>query len=398
MVSRFFLTGLLVILIFIIAVLSTPSFIPHFDIQTMRLYEMNRCFMDGQIPCRWAPDLGNKYGYPLFNYYAPLPFYIGEIFYLLSGSLSFSVKILIVLSLTGMYTFCYLLTRRIWQENKSAVVSIVYTVISYLAVTILLSGAPGELWSLMLLPGILWGITAFHKNQQKSTALVTALMGTFFILSHHISASSFLLFSPIVIIGLYFSQIEVKLIRRYLLFIIFSLLLSAFYWIPLVFESNLTHMGEIPWKYLVTLDRTGYNFLPVSTEKPPERPEMGGYKLLTGETEVIDFKSGTNWITFSANTKTHSIIRITQYYFPNWQLVIDGKQEKIEYENNNLGLITFIVSPGNHSISLKLIDTPVRIVANLLTLGGFLLYLFFLLIQFPRVYNWLTYYLKGLNR
>ena len=41
----------------------------HDDLQVMRLYEMRRCFNDGQIPCRWAPDMDNNYGQAMFNYY-----------------------------------------------------------------------------------------------------------------------------------------------------------------------------------------------------------------------------------------------------------------------------------------------------------------------------------------
>ena len=51
----------------------------HDDLQVGRLYEMDLCFRDGQIPCRWVPDMGYGYGYPLFNYYPPLPFYFGEL-------------------------------------------------------------------------------------------------------------------------------------------------------------------------------------------------------------------------------------------------------------------------------------------------------------------------------
>ena len=44
-------------------------FTMHDDLQVMRLFEMDRCLQDGQIPCRWAADLGAGYGQPMFNYY-----------------------------------------------------------------------------------------------------------------------------------------------------------------------------------------------------------------------------------------------------------------------------------------------------------------------------------------
>jgi hypothetical protein len=51
-----------------------PGFFPmHDDLQAFRIYEMDKCFSDFQIPCRWVPDAGYQYGYPQFNYYPPLP-------------------------------------------------------------------------------------------------------------------------------------------------------------------------------------------------------------------------------------------------------------------------------------------------------------------------------------
>ena len=40
------------------------------DMQFFRVFEMSKCFADNQFPCRWVPDLGYGYGYPLFIYYS----------------------------------------------------------------------------------------------------------------------------------------------------------------------------------------------------------------------------------------------------------------------------------------------------------------------------------------
>ena len=52
----------------------------HDDLQATRQLELNKCFVDGQVPCRWVPDLGYGFGYPLFNYYPSLPYLIGQPF------------------------------------------------------------------------------------------------------------------------------------------------------------------------------------------------------------------------------------------------------------------------------------------------------------------------------
>ena len=81
--SRYFFPVVLLILI-----IPTFSFLlqpgmywnMHDDMQMIRQFEMEKCFQDRQIPCRWAPDVGYGYGLPLFNYYPPLPYLIGQTF------------------------------------------------------------------------------------------------------------------------------------------------------------------------------------------------------------------------------------------------------------------------------------------------------------------------------
>ena len=74
-----FLLGLALSISLLWPLFVASSFTHHDDVEMIRLYEMDQCFKDHQIPCRWVPDLGGIYGYPLFNYYAPLPYYFGEL-------------------------------------------------------------------------------------------------------------------------------------------------------------------------------------------------------------------------------------------------------------------------------------------------------------------------------
>src|SRR3989338_3517629 len=87
-----------IVLLFILIIpafstLLRPGYFPmHDDIQGMRLLQMDKCIRDLQIPCRWVPDMGYGYGYPQFNYYAPMPYYIMEAFHLVGFGFLDSVK------------------------------------------------------------------------------------------------------------------------------------------------------------------------------------------------------------------------------------------------------------------------------------------------------------------
>jgi len=82
----------------------------HDDLQILRLQQLDTCLKSGQIPCRWIPDAGFGYGYPMFNYYPPLPFYLAEAFHLVGLNYFWSVKIVFLLSFLLPSLFIYLLT------------------------------------------------------------------------------------------------------------------------------------------------------------------------------------------------------------------------------------------------------------------------------------------------
>ena len=81
MLKRFFHSSFFWPVLLLVLIIPTFSFLikpglywnMHDDMQLVRQLEMDKCLKDGQIPCRWTPDLGYGYGYPLFNFYPPLP-------------------------------------------------------------------------------------------------------------------------------------------------------------------------------------------------------------------------------------------------------------------------------------------------------------------------------------
>ena len=79
----------------IVLALSLPSIFPlmqkgyfpmHDDTQVARVISMTRAIQDGQFPVRSVKDLGYGFGYPLYNFYGPLPYYVGSFFSLIGYS------------------------------------------------------------------------------------------------------------------------------------------------------------------------------------------------------------------------------------------------------------------------------------------------------------------------
>ena len=79
----------------------------HDDTQVARVVTMGKALRSGQFPVRWVSDLGYGYGYPIFNFYGPLPYYVGGALYALgfSGLLATKIMMLLGMILAGITMF-----------------------------------------------------------------------------------------------------------------------------------------------------------------------------------------------------------------------------------------------------------------------------------------------------
>ena len=211
----------------------------HDDLQVMRLFEMDRCFENGQIPCRWVADLGQNYGQPLFNYYSALPYYLGEAFHLIGFSLVDTVKILFLLSLFLSGAFAYLLSREFMKENSALISAIAYLAVPYHAVDIFVRGALSESWGLTLIPLVLFALVRICKKPVVGNALLLTLSLAALLTTHNITV---LISAPIILVfGLYFFLAN-KDHKKQTLYIAPAVLLgvglSAFFLFPVLFEQS----------------------------------------------------------------------------------------------------------------------------------------------------------------
>lgn len=232
------------------------------DFHFFRLYEFDKCIKALQIPCRWAPDSGAGYGEPLFNYYGQLVYAFGEIFHLFNFSLIDSLKITFIFSLVGSAIAMFFLARKIWKDNLSAVISsILYLYAPYRAVDVWVRGALPEAFSFIYFPLIILEIENYLETSKKKHLLTFSLLIALLITTHNLSV---ILFAPFLIIWTIFRFLQIKKIRPFLELLvagIFAGLLSAFYILPIIFESkfvdiNSTTIGYFDWRaHFITINQ-----------------------------------------------------------------------------------------------------------------------------------------------
>jgi hypothetical protein len=156
------------------SLVQAPFFITvHDQVQPERISEMARAVLDGQIPPRYVGNLGYGFGYPLFNFYAPLAYYFGALVYLSGFSLIASTKIMVILGFITAGVSMYYAACGIWSKKASLVAAILYLLAPYHAVQVYVRGSVGELYAYALLPLILRAVLSMysHKTERKTLVL-----------------------------------------------------------------------------------------------------------------------------------------------------------------------------------------------------------------------------------
>lgn len=217
--------------------------------QIANLYQMVRGFESGQLPPRWAPDFSYGYGYPFFNYFYPLPHYLGSWFFLLSGSLITALKWVFLIGIPISAILMYEWVTR--QSGKWAgwAAAVIYVYTPYRAVDLYVRGAVGEALCFMFLPLVglaVWWV--FEKaNFWRVGVLAVSVAGL--ILCHNLIPLIFLPWVSLYALVLALQQKSGRGFFRFVAGVLLGLAMSSFFWFPAFWERGLL-TGQTPFNYI----------------------------------------------------------------------------------------------------------------------------------------------------
>lgn len=223
----------------------------HDDQQIARLHELDLALRGGQFPPRWVPDLGFGFGYPLFIFYPPLVYYLGEVFHLTGFSLIDSTKIVIGLGFILSFGFMYLWIKNRFGKSAGLFSATLYTYAPYHALDIYVRGALAEFFSFALIPAVFWSSDKLSEKRTVFHAILVGIFLSLLILTHNLTALPFAFFFGVYAVYLLVSSKKKK--RVMVLFIISGLVaigLSAYFWIPAIMEKQYTLVDSILTKEL----------------------------------------------------------------------------------------------------------------------------------------------------
>ncbi len=246
------------IYIFIILILSFLIIKPYFHSgyfpthdgiwAVVRTSEMFRELKDFQFPPRMSEFLNFGYGYPLFNFDYPFPYYLTFIFHVFRLSFINSTKLVFALTVPVSMLFMYFSVEKLFK-NKTAglIASIFYGFYPYRLVDLYARGSIGESMGFMLFP-ILFFIALKIKENTKNK-IYPVLFGASFaalVVSHNIMT---VLFAPIIFIICLIFYLETKnkkILINYILGFLFGIGLSFYFFAPALYEEHLIRLSIIP--------------------------------------------------------------------------------------------------------------------------------------------------------
>lgn len=239
-----------IVWICLLFLLILPTFIPlirpgYFpmqdDMQAFRIQQMDKCFQDFQIPCRWVPDAGYQYGYPQFNYYPPSVYYLGEIIHLLGFQFIDAVKILFILGfiLSALTMFIFLNS---WLKKWPALVgAVLYTYAPYKAVDVYVRGALSEFWAFVFFPLIFWSVYQFIKTEKKKYLIWISISIGLLLTTHSLMSMIFLPLTGAWTLLWVILEKKWRIIIKLILGGLLGVGLAAFFVLPMAFEKQYSH-------------------------------------------------------------------------------------------------------------------------------------------------------------
>ncbi|HZZ99004.1 MAG TPA: glycosyltransferase family 39 protein, partial [Candidatus Saccharimonadia bacterium] len=221
-----------------------------------------------QLP-RWAGELNLGYGDTYFEFLYITPYIFTTIFHFLGMSFIDSVKLVLAFPYVLSGVFMYLWIRDEFGEKAGFISAIFYLFAPYHLVDMHFRATVAESASFLFLPLLCWLSSRYLRALQGKFLIFFSLMYGLFLLTHAVIFFTFTPFLLLYILLVWYSR-KTRTIRE-LVFIglamVFSMILTAFYWLPVLAETQYIYQSVMSgiefhplWFYLISPWMFGFLF------------------------------------------------------------------------------------------------------------------------------------------
>src|SRR5579859_3542757 len=212
-----------------------------------RLVEFEHLLQSGAWFPRWATDLGYGYGYPLFNYYPPLAYYLGALFGGLGLSVANSLVAVYAASWLLALSGAYRLARERGGPAAGLIAAAAYGLSPYLYFNSLARGALPETLGLGLLPWVLWAGYRVSQRPSRGRVLLGAALLAALFLTHLLTALLALPLIALFWLIAWRTRPAASSPAHYqlLITILLALGLAAYFILPALLETRFVQIGQL---------------------------------------------------------------------------------------------------------------------------------------------------------
>jgi hypothetical protein len=256
------------------------------DLDPFRAVAFDAAFRAGDWLPSWTPWWYHGHGSPLFHYYAPLPFYLTELFLLAGASLARALQATLFSAWLASGLALYLLARDALSRPAACAAAVLYLLAPYHLVDMLVRHALGEHLSFAWLPLAVWGVAGGVRHGGRLRFALGALAVGALPLTHNVTA---LVALPLVIAWSVFEAARARSaagLARAAAAVLLGLALSAFFWLPALAE-----LGQVPARERLT---SGYYAFETHFVAPRQlwQPGWGFGGSVAGEGDGLSFQIG----------------------------------------------------------------------------------------------------------
>ncbi len=242
------------------------------ELHIFRTAELSHLLQGGAVFPRWAPDFYFGYGYPLYNYYASLTYYLGAGLMTLPGvDAVLAVKLVFLLGFIGCGLGIYSFVRTLWGRRSAVVAAAVYLYAPYIQyIDPHARGVLAEFFSFALFPWVLWAFTlppGASRPDGRRLSLAALLLAAL-IYTHNLMALVFTAFLVAWLTWQILARAQAARVSSspgeeasprkskqlaqalavhapLLLALGLGVALAAFFWLPVVLERDAVQLGNL---------------------------------------------------------------------------------------------------------------------------------------------------------
>jgi hypothetical protein len=161
------------------------------ELHIYRIAEVGYSLRAGRLYPRWAPDFYHGYGYPIFNYYAPLTYHLGSWLTLLQpAQAEAGAKLVFVLALVVGAVGAYYLGALFGDKGGGLLGALVFSFAPY--IQLINPHIRGDLPETLALAGLPWALWAWERLWRTSTyhhagVIITVLTTSLVFISHNLT-------------------------------------------------------------------------------------------------------------------------------------------------------------------------------------------------------------------